>query len=68
MDSKRAYNPHSLTLEQKINLARYRALDEMEREVVNLLVQAFQERHQGKQSIDVQALLGSFQECHLLAA
>lgn len=69
MDNAKKESDHrSLTLEQKLGLARYRALDEMEREVVNLLVRAFKERNQGKQSIDVESLLYSFQEVQFLAA
>lgn len=68
MDTKESNCHSALTLQQKINLARYRALDEMEREVVNLLVRSFKERNQGKESINVQAILYSFEEIQFLAA
>lgn len=70
MDVSKGVDPacRFLTVEDKLNLARYRALDEIEREIVNLLVAAFQECHQRKQGIDVQSLLGGFQERQLIAA
>lgn len=61
-------NHQRLTLQEKLCLAQYRALDDLEREIVNLLVRAFKEGNQGHESINVQTLLCGFQECQFVAA
>lgn len=59
---------HELTLSQKLVIAWYRNLDEMERAALDLFVSALQEKHERLQRFEAHAILDNIQERHLLAA
>ena len=68
MELKKVEDHSSLNTEDKINVAWFRQLDELDREIVLLFVAAFQKSQQSLESFNVQAVLYSFQERQLLAA
>lgn len=58
----------SLTIEDKLNIAWFRSLDDMDREIVKLFIAAFQKGQQSLESRNIQAVLDGFQERDLVAA